>query len=267
MTLDTDDVTLSAATAASWLRRWDAQQQRYVADRQERFAVLCDVVATALAGVAEPVIVDLGCGPGSLAARMHERLPSATVIGIDSDPLLLAIARANYPHDIRWVDADLATPSWQQQVPATIHAAVSTTALHWLPVDSLAELYRVLASRMAPGGVLANGDHLGFGDARLHELATAIRDRRAERAGVLHNEQWRSWWDAILAEPEFATLAGARAERLAERRGGANDRHRTGHGNGLTVEEHTELLRAAGFSGVAPMWQVGDDHVLIAIRS
>lgn len=38
------------------------------------------------------------------------------------------------------------------------------------------------------------------------------------------------------------------------------------NGNGLTVAGHTELLLAAGFSNVAPMWQVGDDHVLAAVR-
>jgi trans-aconitate methyltransferase len=35
-------------------------------------------------------VLDLGCGPGSLAARLLERLPAASVVAIDSYPLLLA---------------------------------------------------------------------------------------------------------------------------------------------------------------------------------
>lgn len=266
---------VSGETAEKWLRRWDTQQEFYVADREERFAVLCDVVEAALENVAEPVILDLGCGPGSLAARLRERLPAAKVIGIDSDPLLLGLARSRYDDGISWVDADLGRSSWADQVPATIHAAVSTTALHWLPADRLAELYRVLGTRTAPDGVLVNGDHLGFGDERLDLLAKTVRDRRARRAGVQDNESWADWWDAVLADPELTGLAQARAARVNEPEdtasrvahsdtGSGQKTHH--HGNGLTVGEHSELLRAAGFGSVAPLWQVGDDHVLVAVR-
>ncbi|GAA3524300.1 class I SAM-dependent methyltransferase [Amycolatopsis ultiminotia] len=275
--------TVSSAAAAAWMQRWDAQQERYVADREERFAVICDVVELAVQEVAEPVVLDLGCGPGSLAARVRERLPSATVVGIDSDPLLLGLARAHYGTAVEWVDADLGGDSWAAAVPATVHAAVSTTALHWLSADDLGRLYRALAARMPSGGVLIDGDHLGFADERLNELALAVRDRRATRAGVQDNEEWLPWWDAILADPQFAGLARARAARQSAKDSAAEDgtgqdgagpagaghdshqQHRH-HGNGLTAEDHIGLLRAAGFGSVAPMWQSGDDHVLVAIR-
>jgi SAM-dependent methyltransferase len=236
------------------MKRWDAQQERYIADREERFAVVCDVVESALTAVPEPVILDLGCGPGSLAARLRERLPHATIIGIDSDPLLLGLARAHYGSTVTWVDADLAATSWQEHVPAEIHAAVSTTALHWLSPDRLAELYRAVNARMAPGGVLVNGDHMRSGDTRIDELATVVRDGRAARAGVVDNEDWRTWWDAIQADPDVAGLTQARADRSGSHQG-----------NTLTVAEHANLLRAAGFSSAGPVWQVGDDNVLVAL--
>ena len=119
-------------------------------------------------------------------------------------------------------------------MPDVVHAAVSTTALHWLATDRLVALYRVLAERLAPGGVLVNGDHLGLSGATLHRLARTVRDRRAQRAGVLGNEEWRAWWDAVLAEPEFAGLARERADR--------QHADHNGHGNGLTVDAHAELL-------------------------
>jgi SAM-dependent methyltransferase len=263
--IDSDGVDMnivSSETAEAWLRRWDAQQERYVADREERFTVLCDVVEAALQDVAEPVVVDLGCGPGSLAARLADRLPAATVIGVDSDPLLLGLARSRYRENITWLDADLGKQAWRQEVPATIHAAVSTTALHWLSPDQLAELYRTLGTLIAPGGVFINGDHIGFGDERIDALAKTVRERRAARVGVETNEEWRAWWDAINTDPQVAGLAQARAERRAN-----PDDTLTGHnGNDLTITEHTNLLRAAGFGSVAPLWRVGDDHLLVAVR-
>jgi SAM-dependent methyltransferase len=250
---------ITTEIAETWLRRWDAQQERYVADREERFTVLCDVVEAALQDVDQPVVVDLGCGPGSLAARLAARLPHATVIGVDSDPLLLGLARAHYGSPITWVDADLTGQTWQDKIPATIHAAVSTTALHWLAEDRLAQLYRTLAGRIVPGGVFVNGDNIGFDDKTINDLAVTVRDRRAARVGVESNEEWKVWWEAVQADPNLAGLVQARLEKLDHTKQGHN-------GNGLTVAGHTELLLAAGFSSVGPMWQVGDDHVLAAVR-
>ncbi|MFV2118194.1 alkaline phosphatase D family protein [Streptomyces sp. Act-28] len=61
---------LTAERAGEWIRRWDLQQQRYACDREARFTVIADVVETAVAGVRRPLVADLGCGPGSLAARL-----------------------------------------------------------------------------------------------------------------------------------------------------------------------------------------------------
>ncbi|MDT8914951.1 hypothetical protein [Amycolatopsis sp. PS_44_ISF1] len=127
---------------------------------------------------------------------MRQRLPSATVIGIDSDPLLPGLARACYGSAAQWVEADLGGPS-----------------------------------------------------------AT---------------DEWRQWWDAIVADPHFTQLAQARADRIAERESAAaqaeSPAEPSHHGNGLTVGEHIELLKSAGFAAVAPLWQVGDDHLLAARR-
>jgi len=68
--------------ARHWLDRWDRQQEFYLADREERFAVIADVVEAACG--AEPLVVDLGVGPGSLAVRLLDRLPGARVVGIDA---------------------------------------------------------------------------------------------------------------------------------------------------------------------------------------
>src|SRR4029077_611027 len=80
-----------ATDYANWLARWDAQQQRHNPDREERFTAMVDAVA-AFAGP-DPRVLDLGCGPGSLSARVLDRVPGASVVAIDADPVLLAIGR------------------------------------------------------------------------------------------------------------------------------------------------------------------------------
>ena len=54
--------------SADWVRRWDDQQQHYMVNREERFDVILDVVAEVTGG-APRAVLDLCCGPGSLAAR------------------------------------------------------------------------------------------------------------------------------------------------------------------------------------------------------
>ena len=60
-------------------------------EREERFAVIADVVEVVAGG--RPRVLDLGCGPGSLSVRILDRLPAASVVAVDADPVLLA-ARA-----------------------------------------------------------------------------------------------------------------------------------------------------------------------------
>lgn len=246
---------LDRAVAELWLDRWDAQQERYVADREERFAVITDLVREATGDA--PTVLDLGCGPGSLSARVRSRLPGARVIGVDADPLLLALARARYP-EISFADADLTDQDWPRKagVPDEVDAVVSTTALHWMPRDALEALYGRLGELVRPGGVFVNGDHLNPGTEGLNRLARHVRKCRAERAGVTGNEEWQAWWDAVQEDARLAELVDERSRRAIEHDGG----------NDVSVTEHADLLRKAGFSEVGVVWQSGDDTVLVAVR-
>src|ERR1700678_1337729 len=84
---------LDAAAARDWIERWDRQQEVYMPDREDRFTALIDAVEAGT-GRPDPLVLDLGCGPGSLAVRLLDRLPGATVIGLDADPGKLALGAA-----------------------------------------------------------------------------------------------------------------------------------------------------------------------------
>jgi SAM-dependent methyltransferase len=246
--------------ARQWLDRWDRQQEFYLADREERFAVIADVVETACG--AEPLVVDLGVGPGSLAIRLLDRLPGARVVGIDADPLLLGLARSAYSgrRGLRLVDHDLRMPGWLDalHLDRAPDAFVSTTALHWLTRDELAGLYAACASALPPGGVLVNGDHLHDGEARpgLDSLTRAVRERRSARVGSPGDEDWQAWWDAVRQAPELADLAAMRGPHGVE------------HDVDVAAcfDDHVAALRRAGFAEAGTVWQHGDDRVLVAVR-
>jgi SAM-dependent methyltransferase len=246
--------TLDTELATTWIRRWDAQQELYVADREERFAVIGDVVSHALGG--SGTVLDLGCGPGSLAGRLAERMPGVRVIGVDSDPLLLAMAAGRYGESVEFVDADLTDPAWLSAVPDAIDAAVSTTALHWLDPGALAAVYEGLAHRLRPGGVFVDGDHLTIDDPALDELAVRVREGRAVRAGVTQNEDWDAWWAAVGQDPALAGLIGERTARSVAHHGS----------NRLSAEQHRMLLLTSGFRSAGTVWQSGDDQVIVGVR-
>ena len=68
----------------------------YLPDREERFTALIDAVQEGTSRP-DPLVLDLGAGPGSLAVRLLDRLPAATVVAVDADPLLLALGRVAWP--------------------------------------------------------------------------------------------------------------------------------------------------------------------------
>ena len=58
---------------SDWLRRWDAQQEGYVPEREARFTAMFDVLAELLP--TSFVALDLACGPGSISQRLLTRFP------------------------------------------------------------------------------------------------------------------------------------------------------------------------------------------------
>jgi SAM-dependent methyltransferase len=219
-------------------------------------------------------VLDLGCGPGSLAVRLLGRMPAATVVAIDADPLLLALGRAAYGGraGLRFADRDLRVPGWPAglDLDRPVDAAVSTTALHWLPAPALRAMYADLVPLLRPGGLLLNGDHLAEDEAAvpvLVRLDRALTERWEERAGAVGSqeddmggepEDWKDWWLAAIADP---VLAGPAAER--ERRGLSEDHHGS---ESVRLAAHTGALAAAGFTEIGSIWQHGENRILAAVH-
>ncbi len=244
-----------------WMQRWDRQQAYYLPDREQRFTAMLDVLAALLPE--SFVALDLACGPGSISRRLLARFPQARCIALDFDPVLLHLGRqvlGDGQGRLRWVEADLRDSAWPGLLGTTQVAAVlSTTALHWLPAESLVQLYRQLGTLVRPGGLVLNGDNYAFGPHMLSfrqvaEAGRAARDATPLPAGT---ENWAQWWAALQGEPSMAPLFAERDRRFLEA---------THHGAATLVELHEAALRDAGFREVGVIWQHLDNRVVLAVR-
>jgi SAM-dependent methyltransferase len=264
----TNSEALTQEAALAWIDRWDAQQQIYMPDREDRFTALIDALEAA-AGRPDPLVLDLGCGPGSLAVRLLRRLPQARVVAVDADPLTLALGRAAWSDQpgLTFADVDLRVSGWSSGLGLDRQpdAAVSTTALHWLPEAALNAVYAEVASLLRPGGVVLNGDHMREDDTapRLISLGRALIERAERRHRELpdyaggETETWEAWWQAAAADPDLAALNDVRLERRVE-----SEHHGSPAGR-LSVQ--VRALQAAGFAEVGTLWQLGDNRLLCAV--
>jgi ubiquinone/menaquinone biosynthesis C-methylase UbiE len=162
-----------------WVVRWDRMQDWHVPARAARFDCLVRLIRSVHK---EPdVILDLGCGTGSLTVRLAEAFPSARVCGLDLDATLLLLARARCAalgERVSLVEADLQLSGWCVHIPGRgCCAAVSTTALHWLSESGLHRLYADLARVVRPGENFLNADHVGSPVPGIQGCGT-VRGRR-----------------------------------------------------------------------------------------
>jgi SAM-dependent methyltransferase len=255
--------SIDPAAAREWIERWDVQQQGYLPDREDRFTALIDAVEEAT-DRPDPLVLDLGCGPGSLAVRLLRRMPAATVVAIDADPLTLGLGRAAWSElpGLRFVDADLRAPGWSAHLSLDRQpdAAVSTTALHWLTEPALGALYAELASVLRPGGLLLNGDHMRDDESRptLVRLGRALIEREEQRrfpGGQA--ETWTGWWEAAAGDPVLAALIAERAARHVD------SGHHGSRAGLLGVQ--VAALQSAGFTEVGTLWQRGENRLLCGV--
>jgi tRNA (cmo5U34)-methyltransferase len=99
-------------------------------------------------------IVDLGTGTGGLAARVLSRVPRATVIGIDADAGMLAVAARRLRGR-----ATLVRGTFLRAPLPAADAIVASFALHHVRTRSAkARLYRRARAALRPGGVLVSAD-------------------------------------------------------------------------------------------------------------
>jgi len=172
---------------------WDPDEYRRFGD--ERSRPFFDLVAR-VAAEAPRVVMDLGCGPGTLTAALAHRWPGAEVRGLDSSAEMIGAARALPAGGDRRLSFALGdVRDWTPD--GAVDVIISNAVLHWVP-DHLAVLAR-WAGFVPGGGWLAvqipgNADQPG--QRALRELADSDR------------------WRPLLAGVQLPRQAAAPAEYL-----------------------------------------------------
>lgn len=242
-----------------WIQRWDVQQMGYLPHREARFSAMFDVLEVLLPP--DFVAIDLACGPGSLSQRLLQRFPQAQCIAIDFDPVLLAMGQANLGNSngrLQWLEADLMVLDLATQY-TQIDAVLSTTALHWLPVTRLIEIYQQLGKCIRPGGIFLNGDNIPFSPRleKFQQVSKIMNQRHEQRSFQEQDiEDWGKWWTAIAQESSINELIKERHHRFS---------HRPVEVEPI-YEIHHAALENAGFSEVGTIWQERDDRIIMAVR-
>jgi trans-aconitate methyltransferase len=250
---------LSRAAAHAWQLSWDRQQRAYLTDREERFALMVDVLEAVATGPS-PIVLDLAGGTGSISVRVLRRLPEATTMLVDVDPVLLTIARAGLDDRSSVIAADLRSPRWIEALPRPgLDAVLTATALHWLEQERLRALYREVHDLLVPGGVFINADHMPAGElgSTMEQLAVWAQARRQAAFAARAAISWSQWWEHVARDPVLGP-------RFVEREAVFGGLHPVEFLP--PVSWHLEALRAAGFSEVGTLWRGGDDAAVLARR-
>ncbi len=92
-------------------------------------------------------ILDIGCGPGNSTAILRERWPDSEIIGLDSSPEMINVAKSNYPEG-KWLLYNAA-----DYCEKGFDLIFSNAAIHW--IDNHHTLLPHFMSLLNKNGILA----------------------------------------------------------------------------------------------------------------
>ena len=230
-----------------WFERWQRMQDCYVPQRRYRFDLIFQLPH--LPPNEEVHILNLGCGPGSLAFHAFRFHPKARVVAVDLHPVLLRMGMRvaeKTGKQVEFVRADLRESEWWRAYRGRFDLVVSATALHWLSSASLHDTYRHAYEALKAGGWLMNSDHVASDSPRIQQRYRRMRAAKRQAAfSAASADDWDGFWTELgreLGRPELLESANA-----AEYWEGSDD--------GQPRELHLADLRAIGFDPVCVHWQ------------
>jgi tRNA (cmo5U34)-methyltransferase len=175
----------------------------FVPEREQQIETICDVVPPREGSFN---ILELCCGAGLLAGALLERFSNCTVYGYDGSPEMLDTARANlerYGERFQTLRFDLADSAWRKP-SFSIHAVVSSLAIHHLDGEGKLQLFRDIHALLESGGALVIADviapaHPLGAEAAANAWDAAVRKRALEFDGNLaafeafEREKWNMY--------------------------------------------------------------------------
>ncbi|MGO1184196.1 MAG: methyltransferase domain-containing protein [Micrococcaceae bacterium] len=244
---------------------WDPAQYAKFSDHRARpFKDLTSVID-------EPrprVVIDLGCGPGTMTRTLAERWPDAEVIGLDSSEDMVLAARRmqsedpQAPKNLRFEHANAS--EWMPD--ASVDVVVSNAMLQWIPQHR--QLMGRWLKALKPGawfGMQVPGNYAAPSHATINELARRPEYADASRgtytresiytpleyaetlidAGLRPNVWETTYLQSLLGEePVYAWVRGAALRPVLQGLSAADERDGTRLEEQYTREYREAMLKA-----------------------
>jgi ubiquinone/menaquinone biosynthesis C-methylase UbiE len=157
----------------------------------------------------DDVVVDVGCGTGTLALLLRRAAPEARIVGVDPDPEVIAIARRKAERDglrIEWRQA-MGDAAVGAVGAGSASIVVSSLVLHQCSMPMKRAILATMHALLRPGGRLVIGD-FGLQRTWLMRLAFKLVQIADGRTDTQPNA------DGVL--PELIAAAGFAEVREAE---------------------------------------------------
>jgi tRNA (cmo5U34)-methyltransferase len=142
-----------------YAREYRDHSDFYIQDRATLTRVLGSYARAFLGTIPNPRVLDLGCGDGAVSEALHRALPGAAIVAADGSADMIAAARKR----LAGLPAEFRVISFEEIIGGGMAAArfdgvFSALAIHHLPLDGKAGLFRALRSILNPGGHFLNVD-------------------------------------------------------------------------------------------------------------
>jgi SAM-dependent methyltransferase len=232
---------------ATFARSWAENQtmRPHSPLREEQVGLLLDILRAHCAAAALPTrVLDLGCGPGIVAARILDAVPGTVVVGVDGSAPMLELARgrlAPYAGRFELAQADFETLTTGDLAGGPFAAAIAVQAIHNCSDEGKRRTLAAVRTALAPGGLFVLNDRMRIISAAAFPTYLVLWDR-------LDDAYRKQGW-----EHREGRSFGEHEQSVAER----GDRPGS-------LEQNLLWLREAGFSNVAAVHVVGIRAVIVA---
>jgi len=162
-------------------QEWVNKDSRRTAEREAQFNAALSWLSVFVSGRSR--VMDLGCGPGTLAEKLLAAFPEMHVICSDGSDEMLKLARqrlASYGERVSYAQADFSAENWTANLPRQLDAVVSARAIHNLrKLKLIGPVYGHVHELLRPGGVFMNIERVNFATPALrrHFRALHIKTR------------------------------------------------------------------------------------------
>ena len=174
-------------------QEWVDKDSRRAAEREAQFNAALSWLSVFVGGQSR--VMDLGCGPGTLAEKLLATFPAMHVICSDGSDEMLKLARqrlAAYGERVSYAQADFGAANWTANLPRQLDAVVSARAIHNLrKLKLIGPVYGEIHELLRPGGVFMNIERVNFATPALRrhfrELQIKNRGHAAKMDGAAPN--------------------------------------------------------------------------------